>query len=719
MLPPKPGQPSPGQPAAPPAPQGAPNGAPPNPGQQAPQQQQPQQPKPMAPRDAAIPSGTSTYTFQPEHANIRLSSGTTKKRLREDDWTSLSNDLSTSVSSAISARQTFEQNLQDWRDAYDLILPQNDDPQFDGANIRLPYSATQLESLKAYIAGTVLVPRMYVVTGRTPAAVQVANEVERFYNSELTKMRADGSSYFQRYAAMIHMALRDGTCVMEVLWNRTRKRTYVETEDAELDEMGNQKFDGDGNPIFNKTLTEVDVFPSDFAEVTPISIQDFLLLPAESGTIESAAAVARCLWLYESDLRPMVRAGILDEDEVERALSQNPSGTSEVAADRQGTGDKNVSMQVDIGLAQGTMSSSFFKNRGPLKIWRIHSSQYDMDGDGEAEENIFYLHEIGNRMLGWMKYDYPVWQRPFFAFTPFPRPDEFYGYSIMERLARVQSEMDINHNTRINLILKKMNAPLVVKDGVKAELKQGKWYMNEVLESEFENGKPAMMVMDIPDIPISAFEDETMLQHYGDAYTSLNQPAVGGQGSGKRSATELRQQNTAAGTRMALICNELRITLAQGINFIHILNKTYMRTDPQFVDQTADGIKVSTLSLDKLSEDLEIGIAGATEPIDSTTRRNEIMAFVEKMMVFPFVQADMSRQWYLARLLSEAFGRVDTTQIIGTVDQAVQMQQQQQQAAMAQHQKDEQFVRETGKEPPPMPGQQKPPHQQAGGSHHR
>jgi hypothetical protein len=303
-------------------------------------------------------------------------------------------------------------------------------------------------------------------------------------------------------------------------------------------------------------------------------------------------------------------------------------------------------------------------------------------------------------MLGWMEYDYPVMQRPFFKYTPFPRPDEFYGYSIIERLARVQSEMDLNHNTRNNLIIKKLNAPLMVADGVKAELGSGAWYANKVLETEFQGGRPAMMVMEIPDVPVASFEEESLLSHYGDAYTSLNQPAMGGQSSGKRSATELRQQSNASGTRMALVCNELRIALSQVINFIHVLNKTYMRTDPQFVDQTGDGAKVSTLSLDKLSEDLEIGIAGSTDPIDSMTRRNETMAFVEKMMVFPFVQSNMSHQWYLARLLAEAFGRVDTTQIIGTVDEAVQAQQQQQQFFQKMDEHNQQFVRETGKEPP-------------------
>lgn len=709
----------------PPGPPQAPQGPPPQaPGQppvqgqmpgQAPQQpQQPpqQQTAPMAPpRDKHIPSNTSTYTLQPDHSNVKFTSGKTPKRLSEADWTALSNDLDTGITAALAARQPFECNLREWQEAYDLILPENDDPQFDGSNIRLPYSATQLEALKAYIAGTVLVPRMYIVTGRTTEAAQLSNEVERFYNSELIKMRSDGSSYFQRYVNMLHLGLRDGTAIVETLWNRTRKRTFVEVDEPVLDKKtGQQKFDKDGYPVYKKTKTEVDTYPKDFAECTTVPIKDFLLLPAESQSIESAAATCRAEWLYEDQLMRMVRSGILDEDEVERALVYVMNGISEVSADRQGYWDKDTSQQIGVGLGQGTPTSRFFKNRGPLKVWRIHSRQYDMDGTGEPQENIFYFHELGHRMLGWMSYDYPSECRPFFSYTPFPRPDEFLGYSLMERLARVQAEMDLNHNTRINFMQRKMNAPLAVPMGAKAEMKSGKWYMNEVLEVDFENGKPCLQVVEMPDVPVSSFEEDASLMHIGDAYAALNQPAVGGQSTGKRSATEMRQQSAATGTRLALICNQLRITLAQIINFIHILNKTYMRTDPKFMDQNGDGAQVFTLSLDKLCEDFEIGIAGATEPIDSMTRRNETMAFVEKMMMFPFVQSDMSKQWYLARLLAEAFGRVDTTQIIGTVDQAKQLQQAQQQAQAAQQQHAEQFQQQTGSPPPQPPGQKKSPH---------
>jgi hypothetical protein len=222
------------------------------------------------------------------------------------------------------------------------------------------------------------------------------------------------------------------------------------------------------------------------------------------------------------------------------------------------------------------------------------------------------------------------------------------------------------------------------------------------METEFEGGRPTMAVIEIPDIPIASFQEETLLMHYGDSYAALNQPAVGGQSSGKRSATELRQQNSASGTRLALICNQFRISLAQVINFIHVLNKAYLREDQQSIVQGADGSQVFTLTLETLMRDYEIGIAGASDPIDSVTRRNETLAFVEKLMAFPFVQSDMGKQWYIARVLCEAFGRVDTTTLIGTKEQAIQMQQAQQQAAQQQQQHAEQVQAQTGK-PPPEP----------------
>ena len=637
------------------------------------------------PPDKDIPKNSSMYTMQPKNSNLRLGTGD-RRRLDDTEWAALSNDLYNDINAALSARDTFEKNLREWREAYDLVLSnQHEDAnQFEGSSSRLPYIATQVESVKAYIAGTVLVPRLYMVAGKTPSATKVAYDIERFYNSELIKARSDSSTYFHRYINLIHLGLRDGTAIAEVLWNKTRKKTNIISEEQEVDAQGQPVLNDKTMPKYKNKITPTEILLKDYSEITPVSIKDFLLLPAESKTIGSAAAAARALWLYEDDLMKLVKAGNLKKSEVERILTYAPSGNTEVAADRQGSWDKNRQGQIDTGMGQGSLTSKFFKKRGPFKVWRIHSSQYDMNLDGHIEENVFWLHEQSQRMLGWIEYNYPSEARPFFSYTPYPNPDEFLGYSLVERLARVQSELDLQHDTRIDNLIRKMQAPLIADAGEKIEGEV--WQGNQIWRIKFkENGQPTIKVLEVPDVPVASYQEEQLLKRYGDEYTALNQPAIGGQSSGKRSATELRQQSAASATRLALICNQLRITLGEIINFQHLLNKTYMEEDPSVTVPKGPGEqKIFKLPLSTLLEDVEIGITGSTDPIDSATRKNEILSFVEQMLKFPTIQNDLVKQRALQQKVCEVYGIVNVEEIIGTPEQAQQAMQAQQEAAKKQ-----------------------------------
>jgi hypothetical protein len=172
-----------------------------------------------------------------------------------------------------------------------------------------------------------------------------------------------------------------------------------------------------------------------------------------------------------------------------------------------------------------------------------------------------------------------------------------------------------------------------------------------------------------------------MLQRYGDLYTGLNGPSMGTQSSGKRSATESRQQNAAAGTRVALIAMRYRVFLREIFNFVHDLNRQYLTDDPQtMVDN-----QVYTLPLSVLSLDYDIGITGSTDPIDSITRRNEVATLFEVGVKMPIVTNSVMRQYYWMRMLLEAYGRSDIQQLIGTEQEAQQLQQQMQQQAAAMH----------------------------------
>jgi hypothetical protein len=638
------------------------------------------------PGEPDIPVHSGVQTSQPDNPALRFATDAPRK-ITPGRWSALSNDLYQTFYASNAARGPLNANLAEWAAAYDMIAGTKDWPFPNASNLALPYSATQLESLLSYVAGSVYTPRPFIVTGRTPQAAAMAPQVENYYNGEWQRLRADGTSYFGNAFSFLQLSLRDGVGIGEILWNRRRQRKRSVMPTVRLDETGQAQFGPDGQPLFDMHTEEVDVYIKDYAEWRNCSLKEFGLCPTEARSIEEAAAVWCVDWLMEDQLDRMVRAGLLDSDEVERALVYDMNGTSETASDPQGTYDKSASQQIGLGMGQGSLTAKDFKNRGPMKVIRIHSRQFDMNGDGMPEENIFWLHQLSQRMLGWTPYDYTAdggARRPFFSYCPFPRADNFYGYSILERLAGIETELRATHNSRNDRIQFGLFPPMIVQTGSEMLTRKGRWYPGEMLEGDFlPNGEPAVKILQLNDVPISSWQEEAALKQYGSEYTGLSNPMVGAQSSGRRSATEMRQQNAAGGVRLNLISARLRVSLGQIINFIHALNKQYLREDPEVMV----GQQVFKLPLEVLEQDYLIGVSGSTDPIDSVTRRNESLAFFQIGMSVPEVAQSPLRRYYWLRMLGDAFNRQDLQQLIGTEQDAQQreqqfQQQQQMQAAL-------------------------------------
>ena len=133
-------------------------------------------------------------------------------------------------------------------------------------------------------------------------------------------MRSDGSSYFSRQLDWLHLAVIDGTGILEVLWNRQVHRRRTVSYMPALDDQGVAALGPDGKPTsWTEQNDIVDITTKDYPELTPVPLKEFYLLPGEARSIEDAVGVARVLWLYEDQLDRMVRAGTLDASEVERA----------------------------------------------------------------------------------------------------------------------------------------------------------------------------------------------------------------------------------------------------------------------------------------------------------------------------------------------------------------------------------------------------------------
>jgi hypothetical protein len=636
----------------------------------------------MAPKEAAV-----SFTSDPI-------------RINPNDWTALSYDLYQSINASLGERGALEQNLKDWLDLYEMEVGTLNSPWENASNLFIPLIPAQLNAALSYITGKVFVPRFYIVSGNTADSATDAHQVERYYNAELTRQRGQ-TTWFDQHITWVHESLRDGTSIMEILWRRTVKKRKVVTFDPKVSSKGVPVLKPDGTPQHERKVHEVDVIEYDDVELKPVLLRDFLLIPAEAFSVEDAVGVARCCWLYEAELREMIEDGVLSEEEVERALDYVPLGsTSDIASDRQSPYDKTIGDQINPGLAQGEQTSRFFANRGPIKVWRIHTRQYDMNRDGLPEENIFWLHELSQRMLGWTPYEYIAPGRPFFAFSPDPRPDRFYGYSLVERLASSQAEVNAMFNQRNNLLDLMMNPPLLYQKGEELDDVNQKWGPGVRWAV---SQKDAVSFLQFPQLPLTSFQNEALLTSYVDKLTGVSAPALGAQSSGRRSATESKIQAAATTTRNDLVALRLRVVCRAILNFIHILKLQYVSDDPSFSDQ---GQKL-TLPREVLGKDYQLDIAGSADPLDASTRRQEMLGAFQQLMQVPWIGQDREKSFALVRKMADTYNWPDAIDIIGTAEEA--KQEKQQMAKQAQDDKQFQKQLEVAKV---TKGQGGSPHQQ-------
>lgn len=631
---------------------------------------------------------------------------TSRKRLRPEEWDALAVDLMQGVEAALADREPLDDNLDDWNALYEMESDKDPNwPVINAANVFVPLIPTQLEALNAYIAGQVLVPNPFMVTGLTPEAAQDAHMVERYYNAEYKRQRGS-TTWFNEFVKWLHLSLRDGAAYMEVLWKYEKTKLRINQSQPRMEtdpESGlpAPALDDEGNPVYDQVEVEVEKITNE-ADVRAVPLRNVILLPASAKSIEEAKAVIRVLYPYEQDLKKLINDGVLDAEEVELALQMVPAGTTELSSSPQPLGEYRRGGQTGIGAGQGTQSSKFFKNRGPLEIYRIHSNQYDLDNDGTTEENIFWVHRATWRLLGWKRYQYFADSRPLFSFAPLPRPDDEIGFSLPGRLAGLQNEKNAQRNQRLDESVLRLAPPFIRKKGSALEDQDMAWGANQVWETEDPQGDFRRVEME--QLPQSSYLEEQIIDKDAQDYTGLAQTAIGQQSSGRRSATEARARQAAAMTRTGLIAMHFRMSIRPVINFIHALNKQYKNTDQQFqVNQDR-----FNLTLQQLNQDYSIDVVGSSDPIDAPARRTETIGAADVFMKFPAIAQNPMRQYYLLRKIAETFNWADIDQIIGTEQDAQQMaQQMQQQAALAA----QQGVAPNGQHPQPAqhPAQPKPP----------
>jgi hypothetical protein len=609
-------------------------------------------------------------------------------RLARERLMRLEETIDLLVTHGVSMRETLDTNLDLWQNMYDMRVRDKAFPWVGSSNYFVPITPTQLDTVASRLMQLVVPARLFVVKGSNAEAEQQSHLVEKWYNSKLIKNDWQNAVYHY-----VHLALKDGTCVMEVTWLKKQHSMNLVVDEPILDpDTGMPVIDPQtGEPVTKAVVTRKDILEYNDVNWEPVELRDFYLFPAWARSIEEAPTVGRVLYLSQSELIALVNAKTLNAKAVEYVI-KTINGQSELPEDEH-TESYTAGGQIDVSTPSWTDLMGSKQQATYFKVWRLSSREFDLDGDGVFEENILFYHEKTKRLLGYEHYRYAHGLRMYVGFSPMERPKRFYGYAVPERLYGTQIEGNAIHNQRRDEIDLRLSPPMLRTTGAEPDNKQKQWGPGSVWNV---GSIQDLQLMQLPDVPVSSWQEEQMLNAYAEKMLGLADQALGANVGGRRTKYEMQLMSASISVRMALMASRLQRALQAIFWQTHQLELQYAPEnvppeDQQLTDETA--VPKAILRLD-----YELGINGMGAPLDRQARRQELLFLYNMMMQNPLVQSDVARVFALTRRVLEEFEIEDTISIIGDEQSAQKMQQARAQAAQQQQQQ------------PQRPGGGQPPH---------
>lgn len=612
-------------------------------------------------------------------SGIQPATPTLKKHTRE----LLGDFLYEMVDFAISARQELEANLDYYDALYEMRTQDREWPWTDASNFVVPFIPAQLDTLCAKLTGVIFVERFFIVSGNSAEAAQHQFEVEKYYNAELTR-----HNWVRAFYDCLHLALRDGTAIMEVLWRReVQKRKFV-IDTPKQDAFGFPELDENGEQIIEHEEKEMDIEVYNDVELTPVELRDFLLLPSWQVSIDRASGIARAKMFSEGELRSMIKddnnkEGWLWRDQVEDIIRRNSPGESDLNESLQSIQDYKINDQIDISEDVSNELEEVPRERGPFKCWIVFSDALDLDGDGTPEDNVFLLHEGSQTCLGFMAFPYNHGMRPYVALTPIPRPNRFYGRSICELLRTVQEELNAIHNQRNDEISIRLSPPRYIKRGAIVNDPDHRWGP----DTEYEvDDKEDVGILPLPSLATDSWQEESALANYGYMITGADPMSVGQQQGGRKTKAEVQQRASGSNVRLDLMAANIREFAKEVFWQIHHLKLQYAPDEVSTTAQIGGSPEKLTIPKQVLALDYDFGIAGMGGPLDKQNRMQEVMLTYSMLMQNPLVAQNLMHVYAVTRLVLEAIGVSDIQTLIGSPDEVKQVMQQQQKAQEFQQQ---------------------------------
>lgn len=464
---------------------------------------------------------------------------------------------------------------------------------FPGAADLTSYLITEtVDSQRARMMKAIFVEPFYIVEGEDPESAKKAPVVEEFHQIQIERERLQS-----KMGKVLNKALIEGTGILEVT-ERADKRVVRKDRIVALtlDETGQPILDANGKPELQrdpetgdfidqqgpgtaKIVSKETVTIRKGPQYRVISLRDFLFLPGHAKDLDEVFAYAKRFTRRLAELKASEQLGIY-KNIARLGTTSDKEPTAFETRDGQ-----QVAPQVD--------------DRVEMELWEL-LVLLDLDEDGIEEWYVCTV-SLSQRVLLRCQHD-DLGQPRYLAFTPYPRDDSPYGYSLAGHKVLTLAE---EHTAIRNMIADRSalatNAPMTRIQGALYDPMEQPFGTGRILDVRAHD---ELKQLQIADVPNSAIDREQNVLQAKERVSGQNDVAIGQRAETGSTLGETQIRTEQSFVRMDESMGYVRETLEDLGQLRHTI---WVRTlEGQAQGMTAPDALVRSLSL-RVPDPLENG----------------------------------------------------------------------------------------------------------------
>lgn len=586
-------------------------------------------------------------------------------------------------------------------DVRSMIL--NDRQQYDGLmyGITTEFDGNEDSEMRFFIPYT----KAYVDTWAARAARVLLSpkplfdvEVQRSADTEAASHLQDGLDYKFRAQIGIESLLRDAltragkegnvftkdTYVRESGTTRSRQIVSDQLRASMPDDENLQEQDGKGNYVIEDgEEIEVESPPEiviDQPEILIIPADKFLVYPSECDDIDTAMAVGYEFEELYNGLVMGSQQGLYDAENVKTLLA-SPSTASAPEGDQDTDDSAGVSY-----------SSNISQKDVPYQLAELVVSYNTGTDDDPFFEDLLFVVELGTGIM--LRGErFPLWMPPisgsrkerwYSSLCPFPRAGSLWGYSIPRIIADPQDYANLIYQQNAQAGALENTAVFLKRPGAKVDLMSQRFAVGTVYEAEAGDITQLKMETNRQGARMDVKECSDMIQ----LVTGINPTALGlTSGSSETTLGEVENALAEGNERAAFSYGYCHETMNRWCNHIIYHERQFGPLDQEFFDPDApQGAQFKILSQQDLNVKARVVARGNPELANPLLKIQRAEKLANYCASNPEIAGDPVLKYAVDREVIKALGYMNTTDFIGTMEDA----QQRKQAQMA--------------GPPPLPG---------------